>query len=78
MCLDGRVKSGDHRHRGIGAAEKTGPELDAACTIDLVAAASLFEHRGRGDELVEESRLGIGERCGVRLRRHDHRDQRDS
>ena len=76
VCLDGSVKGFDHRHRGISTAEKPRPMLYAAGTIDLVAGASLFEHRGCGDELVEERRLCIGERCCARVRRQD-REQHD-
>ena len=62
MGLYGRVKGTDHCHCGIRRCPDAGAELDTAGAIDLVAGASLFEHRGSGDELVEERRLGIGER----------------
>ena len=75
--LYGRVKGVDHCHRGVSAAEQSGAELNAADTIGLVAGASLFEHGSCGDELIEKRRLGIGEHCGARLSRHDHREQRD-
>jgi hypothetical protein len=77
MGLYGGVIGGDHCHRGFRAAEKPGTLLDAADTIGLVTGTLSYEHRGRGDELVEERRLGVGERCGTRLRRDDHREQCD-